>query len=69
MGDTGAGDIMEEVGRLRELAERCLRLARSAADTRTTTALNNLAAEAEVSATQREEKLQGGQHLTCRHQA
>ena len=57
MGDTGAGDIMEEVRRLRELAERCLRLARSVLDAQVAKGLNELAAEAEASAAQREEAL------------
>jgi hypothetical protein len=59
---------MDEVRRLRELAGRCLRLARSVLDEQAAEKLNELAAEAEASATQREEKLRGGWDHACEHQ-
>jgi hypothetical protein len=68
-GRTKTGEIMDEVRRLRELAERCLRLARSVLDAQVAKGLNELAVDSEAKATQLEEKLRGGQDFTWRRQA
>jgi hypothetical protein len=59
---------MDEVRRLRELAERCFRLALFVLDDKVAKKLNELGAESIASATQREEKLRGGRDLECERQ-